>query len=213
MPESRINIPVEDGQIALEALYKEGRNGRNGLLCHPYPLYGGSMDNNVVLTARRAFQQNGWATLRFNFRGVGASGGISGEPDKDAEDVAAVAAYIRANYPGALDVAAYSYGAWTALRALRMGLVADTLILISPPLDFMSFSDLELPDLPVLITLGNQDEFCSAGQLRKWLAEQPRQSLAEFELFAYGDHFYAGMEGELVARVERFLKSVSEGGG
>lgn len=205
MPETRVRIPVEQGRISLEGRWEEGRGGRNALLCHPHPLYGGSMDNNVVSAARTAFARSGWATLRFNFRGVGASGGTPGEGDRDAEDVLALTDYLRARYPGPVDLAAYSYGAWAAMKAIRLGLAPDTLLLFSPPLDFISFAGLELPDVPTFITLGNQDEFCSIDSLRHWLAGQPHADRAEVAVFAYGDHFYSGLEPELTAKVENFL--------
>ena len=71
MAEERVKIPVENGATTLEGLFEEGQTGRNAILCHPHPLYGGDMHNNVVRAARRSFASLGWATLRFNFRAAG----------------------------------------------------------------------------------------------------------------------------------------------
>ena len=117
------------------------------------------MHNNVVQAARQTFAGLGWGTLRFNFRSAGASGGHPAQGQKDASDLIAVSEFLRARSPGPIDFAAYSYGAWATMEAIRMGLGPDSLILISPPLDFISFEGLRLPDAPTLVTLGNQDEF------------------------------------------------------
>ena len=205
MAEEPVMIPVGDGKIALEALFEEGRIGRNAVLCHPHPLYGGNMHNNVVQTAREAFAALGWGTLRFNFRGVGASGGSAAQGQKDALDLIAVSAYLKANSPGHIDLAAYSYGAWAALEAVRRGFSPDSFILVSPPLDFMSFEELEVPDVPGLVTIGNQDDFCSVQSLRKWLSIRPNARVT-LEILPYTDHFYWGTERELSEKITAFLQ-------
>jgi len=205
MAEKPVGIPVEGGKVSLEALFQEGRIGRNAVLCHPHPLFGGNMHNNVVQSARQVFASLGWSTLRFNFRGAGAGGGSPAQGQKDAEDLFDVCEYLKADSPGHIDFAAYSYGAWVTMEAIRKGLSPDSLILVSPPLDFISFDGLKLPEVPVLITVGNQDEFCSLESLRKWLAGQPA-SPVNLEILAYGDHFYWGIERELSERINAFLK-------
>lgn len=206
MAEIPLRIPVEGGRIELEALFQEGTAGRNVILCHPHPLYGGSMENNVVAAARRAFAARGWGTLRFNFRGVGASGGQPGQAQQEAEDLLVVSEYLQALHPGTLDLAGYSYGAWTSLASVRLGLAPDILFLFSPPLDFLSFAGLELPDRPVFIALGNEDEFCSVDSLCQWLAGQRHASgRVSLEILPYGDHFYWKKEEELCSKIERFL--------
>ena len=148
MAEEPVRIPVEGGRITIEGLFEEGRIGRNAILCHPHPLYGGNMHNNVVQAVRQAFADLGWGTLRFNFRGAGASGGHPAQGIKDAEDLITISEYLNAHSPGRIDFAAYSYGAWATMEAIRMGLSPDSIILISPPLDFISFEGLKLPDAP-----------------------------------------------------------------
>ncbi|MGA2400661.1 MAG: hypothetical protein ABSG91_03010 [Syntrophobacteraceae bacterium] len=205
MAEEPVRIPVEGGNITIEGLFEEGRIGRNAVLCHPHPLYGGNMHNNVVQTARQAFASLGWGTLRFNFRGTGASGGRPAQGLKDAEDLIAVSEYLSARSPGRIDFAAYSYGAWATMEAVRMGLSPDSLILISPPLDFISFDGLKLPDAPGLVTIGNQDDFCSVESLREWLSSQPNAPVT-LEIFPSTDHFYWGSERELTAKIAAFLR-------
>lgn len=215
MQESPIRIPADDGQIFLEGLFHEGTASRNAVLCHPHPLYGGNMDNNVVIAARNAFAACGWGTLRFNFHGVGRSQGRPGEDERAGEDLLAAARHLHLQKPGApLDIAGYSYGAWAALKAIRNGLDPGLLCLFSPPLDFMSFEGLALPDIPILITLGNQDDFCSVESLRKWLYGQQAKSRVTLEIFPYCDHFYWEFGNELRSRITAFLtKNCPQGPG
>ena len=205
MAEEPVGIPVESGRITIEGLFEEGRIGRNAILCHPHPLYGGNMHNNVVQAAQQTFASLGWATLRFNFRGAGASGGDPAQGQKDASDLITVSEFLNARSPGRIDFAAYSYGAWATMEAIRMGLSPDSLILISPPLDFISFEGLKLPDAPGLVTIGNHDDFCSVESLKNWLSSQTGTRLT-LEIFPCVDHFYWGAERELSAKIEAFLR-------
>lgn len=206
MQEQSVRIPVNSGRITLEGLFHEGNLLRSVILCHPHPLFGGNMDNNVVIAAQNAFAACGWSTLRFNFRGVGRSEGRSGQEETAGEDVLAAAEYLRTQRPGTkLDVVGYSYGAWAVLQAVRHGLVPELLCLFSPPLDFMSFAELVLPDNPVLLTLGNQDDFCSVESLRKWLSGQQAQNHVTLRIIPYCDHFYREFGQELRTAIIDFL--------
>ncbi len=217
MTEERVEIP-SGGGITLEGLYRAPGNpesgGRDGaVVCHPHPLYGGSMRNNVVEALAAAFHRWGAGTLRFNFRGVGGSGGSYAEGEGEAEDVKAAVSHVRARGAGAVHLAAYSFGAWVALKALRLGAVDPaSLVLVSPPLDFLSFEHLALPRapgaaVPCLITLGEHDDFCSSRSFGNWLAPQLDAGIAvETEIFPRGDHFYGGRESALAERVARFLE-------
>ncbi len=205
MPEIAVRIPVEAGKITLEGLFQESKTGRIAVLCHPHPLYGGDMQNNVVVAARSAFAGRGWGTLRFNFRGVGESGGTAGQSEKEALDLVAVKEYLEKNHPGALDFAGYSYGAWIVMKALGLGLESGSLCLMSPPLDFLSFEGLELPDLPTLITLGERDDFCKKDSLAEWLAARHAGERVSLETFPSCDHFYRGFETRLASILGDFL--------
>jgi len=203
MAEEPVEIPVESGRISVEGLFEQGRIGRSAIICHPHPLYGGNMHNNVAQAARQTLASLGWATLRFNFRGAGASGGHPAQGQKDASDLIAVSEFLRARSPGRIDFAAYSYGAWATMEAIRMGLSPDSLMLISPPLDFISFEGLRLPEAPTLVTIGNHDNFCSLESLKNWLSNQPE---AKLEILPSVDHFYWGAEPELSIKIESFLR-------
>ena len=86
------------------------------VICHPHPLFGGTMDNKVVQTMARAFVQCGWTAVRFNFRGVGASAGVYDEGRAEADDLQAVIDQAAADGPLAL--AGFSFGSFVASQAI-----------------------------------------------------------------------------------------------
>ena len=105
------------------------------VVCHPHPQHGGTMDNKVVQTLARAFVQLGYAALRFNFRGVGASAGAWAHGPGEIDDALAVVASQRA--PGQpLVLAGFSFGAYVAsnvaARLAEAGTPAERLVLVGP---------------------------------------------------------------------------------
>jgi len=96
----------------------EGQELRGtALVCHPHPLFGGSMDNKVVQTLARAFMLSGWRAVRFNFRGVGASVGVYDEGRGECDDALAVIAQVAPH--GALALAGFSFGAFIASEVVQ----------------------------------------------------------------------------------------------
>lgn len=178
------------------------------VLCHPHPLYGGSMDNNVVLAARDALAPLGIGTLRFDFRGVGRSTGGYGEGIGEAEDVEAAFALLASRGAARRLVVAYSFGAYAALRAVDRGLAPDAIALVSPPVTFMDFEPLALPDCPCLIAAGDGDDYCSLDDLEAWIESQPGEPAPlERVVFDETDHFYWGREEDLGEALARFFRA------
>ncbi len=202
MAEERVNIAVENGETTVEGLFEQGRTGRNAIICHPHPLYGGDMHNSVVQEARRTFAALGRTTLRFNFRPGGPNGQERGQ--RDALDLIDVSRFVNSRSPGKIDFAGYSYGAWAIMEAVRAGLRPDSLILLSPPLDFLSFEGLELPRTPTLITLGDRDDFCSPEALTAWVSRSDNPDIA-VEILPTVDHFYRGAEREISEKMKTFF--------
>jgi len=141
------------------------------IICHPLPTEGGSMHNKVVTMSARALRESGIATLRFNFRGVGASEGTFDDGDGELDDLRAVAAWARAQHPDkALWLAGFSFGAWVSLRGAEE-LGAAALILIAPPVGrSWAFDDIALPSVPWLVIQGDDDEIVAAGEVAAWVA-------------------------------------------
>lgn len=205
---SEAYVSIQAGDVFLEALHEPGKRGAGAVLCHPHPLYGGDMGNNVVSALQAVLSGLGWGTLRFNFRGVGRSGGTYGEGTGEAVDVAAAAAYLAERGTQAVHLAGYSFGAWVVLKAIREGLRSESAMLVSPPLDLLDFSGLAPPPVPCLIVVGDRDDFCAASSLKRWLASRPASAGSPVvEILAGCDHFHRGKENLLREKVAGFVRT------
>lgn len=144
------------------------------IVCHPLPTEGGSMHNKVVTMTARALRECGVTTLRFNFRGVGASEGTFDDGDGELADLRAVAAWARAQHPDkALWLAGFSFGAWIALRgAVELG--AAALVSIAPPVGRSWDFDVALPDIPWLVIQGDADEIVDPAAVHAWVEGLPQ---------------------------------------
>jgi alpha/beta superfamily hydrolase len=166
-------LPGPAGAIELACALPE-REPRDGvaIVCHPHPLQGGTMFNKVVTTLERALGEVGLATVRFNFRGVGRSEGAHDEGRGESDDLAAVAAWVRREKPGAaLWLAGFSFGSYVVLRAAPT-LAPAQVILIAPPVGRWDFSTIEWPSCPVLIVQGDEDDVVDPAAVREWAAQQ-----------------------------------------
>jgi alpha/beta superfamily hydrolase len=131
------------------------------LVCHPHPLYGGTMHNKVAHKTAATLQELGGAVLRFNFRGVGRSEGRFAGGEGERDDARAALAHLRRRYPGArLWVAGFSFGAWVGLRVGAEEDDVERLIGIAPPVSTFDFSFLERCAKPKLLVQGDRDETC-----------------------------------------------------
>jgi alpha/beta superfamily hydrolase len=188
--------------VTLEGVLVPGTALGGGVITHPHPLFGGSMANNVVWTATRAFGARGLAALRFNFRGVGRSTGAYGGGVEETADVAAALAFLKSRTAGPYYIVGYSFGAFVAGRALLDGLEADGAICISPPIAFMDLSFLpEVPGLK-LIAVGDRDELCPLLSLEALLSEG--QTTVEVKVIKGADHFWGGAENRLFQTLRDF---------
>ncbi|MHC1741633.1 MAG: alpha/beta hydrolase [Syntrophobacteraceae bacterium] len=207
MSTTNVMIPCQD--LLLEAVVAEAGMTDVAVLCHPHPLYGGDMDNNVVMALDQCLMKMRWSTVRFNFRGVGRSSGTYGEGIAEAEDLASVISYVQERGARRIHLAGYSFGAWVVLTAMKRGLRAISTILASPPLDFMDFKTLGLPGGPTLIVLGDSDSFCAVESLHSWLGQQsPAAVPPRLAILPDCDHFYWGYEDQLEQQVSAFVRDL-----
>jgi uncharacterized protein len=174
-----------------------------GVVCHPHPLHGGTMDNKVVWTLARAFQQFGAAVIRFNFRGVGASSGSYDEGRGESDDALAAVAYGRERWPGAaLWLAGFSFGAVVALRAARTAR-PSLLVAVAPGITRVEAGDLTAPECPWLIVQGEVDDVVPPRAVTEWARGlSPAPQLA---LLPSAGHFFHGRINELRDVVASFL--------
>jgi alpha/beta superfamily hydrolase len=130
-----------------------------------------------------------YASIRFDWRGVGASAGTpSGEPADAEADYRAALAYLEETVPGPLLAAGYSFGAIAALRVARLHPRVRRLLLVSPPLDHLDRDALAAFRGSALLVAGERDALCPVGALEALVGEDPRRRV---ERVAEADHFFA----------------------
>ena len=187
-PMQTIGIPGPAGNI--EAVVSAAATDRWAALCHPHPLYGGSMNDMVLNAVEAALAPRGMGLLRFNFRGVGGSAGQFDRGEGEAEDLIAVCRWLREEHgDGALWLAGYSFGASVVWRAWPNIPNVERLILIAPPTAMMQLD--EAPDAPALTVLtGDEDPHVQQAAL---------QALPNVDLRCIkgADHFFSGRWQEL----------------
>lgn len=155
---------------ALEAVVEDPgvQSPSYGVICHPHPLYGGTMDNKVVTTVARALQETGIPTLRFNFRGVGASAGEFDQGVGETADADAVAAWGAERWAGrSLVIAGFSFGGYVALRLAQQRL-PRCLITIAPAVQGFAAST-AVPHCPWLVVQGDADELVDPSMVIDWV--------------------------------------------
>ncbi len=205
-PSNRCRIDGPAG--SLEVLYTEpaGNIESYALVCHPHPLFGGTMENKVVTTLARSFQECGMATVRFNFRGVGGSEGSYDEGRGETADAVTVADWASSRWPQRRLVAAgFSFGAYIAW-CLAERRAAARLVTIAPPVQRFDFSVVAAaPKIPWLIVQGEADDVVDPVSVRTWAeASSPRPSLV---LLPGVGHFFHGHLHELRDAVIREIRS------
>jgi alpha/beta superfamily hydrolase len=199
MKEEKVVFP--SGSLRLEGYYAPASSGRGALVAHPHPLMGGSLDNPVVEAIVAAFARQGYATLRFNFRGVGGSEGSFDDGRGEQDDFLAAADSLHRQGVREIFPAGYSFGAWVIAGALRRREELRRSLLVSPPLALMDFDFSGLDGRIGLMIAGDRDPYCAAELLRK----RADGIGAPVRILAGADHFYSGSEGELAAALAAFF--------
>jgi len=142
------------------------------VVCHPHPLHGGTLTNKVAHTVAKAFAELGAQTLRFNFRGVGASPGKFDQGIGEVDDLQAAVDWLRVRYPTApLWLAGFSFGAYVALRG-QAQVQAERLLLVAPPVAMFDFPDEAGVAIPWVVIQGNEDEIVDPTQVLAWVQQQ-----------------------------------------
>ena len=208
-------VVFESEGLAIEGLLHLPINAHEApgvVVCHPHPLYGGSMYNVVVELLCRSLEASGFVALRFNFRGVGMSEGFYGHGVGEVKDAKAALGFLKSiSSPKVtkLGMAGYSFGAYVAARAAIENPDVNGLALVSPPFALYDFGFLRAIRGPKLIVLGDRDEFAGAlteGLLRMIAGE------AKIALIEGADHFWLGYEEEVCGEVTKFFEEVLKPG-
>ncbi|MBS0359303.1 MAG: alpha/beta hydrolase [Proteobacteria bacterium] len=173
-----------------------------GVVCHPHPLMEGTMNNKVVTTVGRAFNEMGWLSVRFNFRGVGASEGSYADGIGEVDDVLAVLKWVSTEWPGIpIYLAGFSFGSFVAYCAALQWPVKQ-LIVIAPPVHHFDFTNKPLPQCPWVVIQGEKDEVVPPKEVFDWIEflEKKPQVIR----FPDTGHFF---HGKLVELRKELIKS------
>jgi alpha/beta superfamily hydrolase len=197
-----------------KAIHLEGILHRPGgkhlpaaVICHPHSLYGGSMDVSLVATIARTLAERGIIAFRFNFRGVGQSGGGFGEGVGELDDVAgAVDLLLREEDvdQGKLYLVGYSFGAWVGLHHAEHDPRICGLVAIGLPLWQLEESLLSGYTWPKLFIVGEHDSICPPDILRRFTESLPPPK--EVHILRGADHFLIGREKEVTEAVADFIE-------
>jgi uncharacterized protein len=166
------------------------------VVCHPHPLFGGTLHNKVVYQAAKALDGLGIATLRFNFRGAGLSEGAHDRGPGERDDVRAALDFLGGEFAGTpLLAAGFSFGCWVGLEVGCRDPRVRRLIGIGAPVNSSDFSYLLTCPKPKLFVHGGNDQYGDVARLRELVRTLPGES--ELVVVDGVDHFFSGKVGEL----------------
>jgi hypothetical protein len=161
------------------------------------------MHNDVVEAVVQAYAEEGFSTLRFNFRGVGRSEGRYEEGVGEREDVKGAVGYLSGLGKGPLDLVGYSFGAWVNALAIEMLSRVGRMIMVSPPANFMSFDFLEHSEKLKLVIVGSRDDIAGPERVERMTTRWNPDAI--FTKIEGSDHFYAGYTDPLKTVIKGFL--------
>jgi len=205
-PETAQKLTIAGPAGALELAVGAAVPGatRFAVICHPHSLHGGTMDNKVVTMLERSMRDAGVATIRFNFRGVGASGGAFDDGHGEGDDLAAVVALARSWAPDAqLWLAGFSFGSYVAAR-MAATLNAQLLISVAPPVGRFAFRAIAHPPCPWIVLQGEDDEVVDPAQVFEHFEHM--QPPVELLRFPQTGHFFHGKLVEMRHRLGPLLE-------
>jgi hypothetical protein len=201
----------------LEALLNAGAPGAThaALVCHPHPLFGGTLHNKVVFHAMKALNGFGFPVLRFNFRGAGLSEGEHAHGVGEVEDVRAALDWLEREFPLPVVCAGFSFGAAVGARAVHDDERVRALISLGLPVVAVpdgaspgrayDFAFLRESRLPKLFLSGARDQFAPPGTLESVCATfaEPKRVVR----IEGGDHFFEGRLSEMRAVIDEWVKA------
>ncbi|PYP89555.1 MAG: alpha/beta hydrolase [Blastocatellia bacterium AA13] len=200
------NIFFDGPAGRIEGLIKEGpgKVTRAAVVCHPHPLFGGTMHNKVVFRLARVLNESGFAVLRFNFRGVGRSQGEHDQGVGEKEDLLAAIDFVTNRYPGAeLLLAGFSFGAMVMWPMACEEERAKALIAAGFPVSRYVFDPAIACVKPKLFVQGELDQFGEPEDLRRFV--EALSGPKQLEIVEGADHFFEGRLSRLTEIVAAFV--------
>jgi len=207
---TRRDVSIPCGTIVLEGILEIPDNVSTpapaAVICHPHPLYGGNMRNNVTKAVSDGLLARGTVSLRFNFRGTGRSQGEHDNGNSEVEDVRAALDFIQRVEeadPRRIVLAGYSFGCWVGLKAATDDPRPGRLVGIAPPVNEYDFSFLQQEERPKLLICGDRDFVCSPEKFQELVNAIPEPKVAV--TIPGADHFHFGREKHIVEHTIAFL--------
>jgi alpha/beta superfamily hydrolase len=206
-----VNVPSPLGH--LEGILKPEEEGSQpryvSIVCHPHPLYGGTMHNKVVFKVAQTLHGMNIPALRFNFRGVGRSSGTYDEGRGEADDVRYALEFMSRRYPGVpAIIAGFSFGAFVGIRVAAVDDRVQVMIGLGTPARWFGDDTLQGCYKPKLFIHGTQDELAPYEQTQRWFEQvpPPKSMIA----IPGADHFFQNRLDEVQAIIIGFVQSLEQ---
>jgi len=212
-PASIRSLFIEGPVGKLEALLNAGTEQAThaALVCHPHPIYGGTLHNKVVFHAMKALNRFGYPVLRFNFRGTGLSQGTHDRGDGEVDDVRTALDWLDGEFHLPLIFAGFSFGAAVGLRAGCPDARVKAVIGLGLPVAAIDdrtydFEFLETCEKPKLFVSGDRDQFGPRPNLERVVASLPEPK--KLAIIPGADHFFEGRLREMRDAIEAWIPHV-----
>jgi alpha/beta superfamily hydrolase len=203
-----VSIVIPAGDVQLEVILREPQEPLQGavVVCHPHPVYGGTMDNKVVYRSAKAAVETGLAALRFNFRGVGRSTGQFDQGLGEQDDTVAAIDWLEKKYPDRpLALMGYSFGSWVGLRVGCLDPRITAMVALAPPLNLYDFEFLTRNEKPTRFIVGTRDEFCSIEKMEQ--LERKLPSSSSLHRIDGAEHFFTDHIEAIQSLIRDFFRS------
>lgn len=197
-----IDGPAGKLEIVMEEAKTPTQRGW-AVVCHPHPLYGGTMTNKVVTTIAKTFQHLGMSTIRFNFRGVGQSEGAYGHGEGEVEDLLAVIDYVNQMDAGQpLWLGGFSFGSYVAAKTATM-VPTDKLVTVAPAVEHFPMQDIPPIECDWVVVQGDRDDVVPPDAVYAWVeTREPKPTVIRFP---EAGHFFHGLLMDLREQLTRAL--------
>lgn len=202
-------IPGPSGRIEARYTPPPHEGAPIALILHPHPKAGGTMQDAITIRMYQMFEERGFGVLRYNSRGVGRTQGTYDHGVGELEDAAFVLDYLEnmAESPRYVWCAGYSFGAWITLQLLMRRPEIDGFFAVSPPANHYDLSFLAPCPASGLIIIGDNDAIATPSDVERSLQKVRVQTgeVIDRDVVIGADHFYQGLQGDLMDRLETYL--------
>jgi len=192
---TELMIKGQDGELQLihSIIKANPLSTTTAIICHPHPLYGGSMNNKVVHIINKTFNSAGFNTVRFNFRGVEKSQGQFADGIGEVDDLMSVFEWlVQQTKTTSVILAGFSFGSFVAAQVASLKqtpLTIDKVLLVAPPVSMYDFSSVSI-SIPCLVIQGGKDTVVDPEQVKGWVASQKNNVQLDWNDEA--EHFFHG---------------------